>query len=45
MPSAKELHEAVKEWEKLNSKQPLKLFLKKRFPDLDKERLQTLIKN
>lgn len=47
MPSAKELHDAIKGWEQLNSKQSLKRFLKKkkRFPYLTKEMLQQLIKN
>lgn len=45
MPSAKELHDAIKEWEKLNSKQSLKRFLKKRFPDLTREMFQHLSKN
>ena len=45
MPSAKELHDAIKEWEKLKPQPSLKRFLKQRFPDLTKEMLRELSKN
>lgn len=42
MPSVKEFHEALEEWQTLDPRPSLKTFLKKRFPDLTKEELQEL---
>lgn len=43
MPSAKEFQEALKDWEKLDPRPSLKVYLKQRFPDMSKETLQALL--
>ena len=43
MPSVKEFHEALEEWQALDPQPSLKVFLKNRFPDLTKEELQELL--
>ena len=43
MPSVKEFHEALEEWQTFDPQPPLKVFLKNRFPDLTKEELQELL--
>ena len=43
MPSAEELHTALKEYELLKPQPVLKIFLKKRFPGLTRKELQKLL--